>query len=154
MLDSFSLLKQPHELRRRFQQDGYVLVRGLVPTAAVQTCRTTLCNILEQEGYLVEGSNPQDAVVRDMDLSPGFLQRQEASTTCLLLPSASRSGRPNVLCSRHSQVAHLPDVLAVLEHQNIRAVAEILAVESSGKSNETSSALDRVEVVTPKFKVR
>jgi ectoine hydroxylase-related dioxygenase (phytanoyl-CoA dioxygenase family) len=62
LTDSTALLSDPRALRRRFDRDGYVYVRGLVDPGLLQNLRRQFVDICQACGWLKPGSDPMDAV--------------------------------------------------------------------------------------------
>ncbi len=60
--DSTSLIDTPAALRARFDQDGYVYLRGLLQPGALLDLRRQIVAILEDCGWLKPGSDPMDAI--------------------------------------------------------------------------------------------
>ncbi len=62
-LDSFEssdLLGQPDALRSRLAEEGFLFFRGLLPASAVGEVRADVLGAIGQEGWLAEGTDPQD----------------------------------------------------------------------------------------------
>ena len=60
--DSNQLLGAPNELRRRAQEDGYLFFRGLVSHQAIDDLRRDITGILEEAGWLDDGTDPMEAI--------------------------------------------------------------------------------------------
>lgn len=59
----------PHEplddLRRRFEQDGYLFLKGLLPREDVLTAREAYFTLLEPSGVLAPGTSPVEGIFDD-----------------------------------------------------------------------------------------
>lgn len=60
--DSSALLSDPTALKRRFDQDGYVFLRGLVDPDILLTLRRQIIAICDECGWLKPGTDPMDAI--------------------------------------------------------------------------------------------
>lgn len=63
------------ELRHRFEEDGYLFVKGLLPRAAVQKAREEYFKFLAPSGILKPGTAPVDGIFdssKDRNLFPGI----------------------------------------------------------------------------------
>lgn len=62
MRDSSRLAQQGawEDLRKRFREDGYVFVRGLLPAASVRTAKMQVLKFLEAQGLLAEGTSIEE----------------------------------------------------------------------------------------------
>lgn len=52
MRDANDLLGHPMQLRKRFETDGYLLIRGLLPSPAISTVRVPFMEILARHGWV------------------------------------------------------------------------------------------------------
>jgi hypothetical protein len=74
-LDSFEssdLLGQPDALRQRLAEEGFLFFRDLLPAGAVGEVRAAVLEVIAEEGWTAEGTDPQDrrpgpVVVREAD---------------------------------------------------------------------------------------
>ncbi len=62
--DSTDLLDDPEALRRRFSDDGYVLLRGVVDPELLLEARRAISGICEAHGWFQPGTDPMDAICR------------------------------------------------------------------------------------------
>lgn len=63
------------ELRKRYDEDGYLFVKGLLPRADVLETRKQYFDMIEPTGVLEEGSNPVDGIfnhTKSIDEYPGI----------------------------------------------------------------------------------
>jgi ectoine hydroxylase-related dioxygenase (phytanoyl-CoA dioxygenase family) len=60
--DSSSLIGHADELRARFEEDGYLLLRGVVATEPLLEARRAITDVLERHGWLQPGTDPMDAI--------------------------------------------------------------------------------------------
>ena len=60
--DSSTLLGDSSALRRRFDEDGYVFVRGLIDPPVLLNLRRQIVEICDQREWLKPGVDPMDAV--------------------------------------------------------------------------------------------
>jgi hypothetical protein len=60
--DSSALLQDSQALTRRFQQDGYVYVRGLVDPELLLNLKRQIVSICRDCGWLKPGTDPMDAI--------------------------------------------------------------------------------------------
>jgi hypothetical protein len=61
-LESNQLAGAPSELRRRAQQDGYLFLRGLVSHQAIVDLRCDITSLLEEVGWLDDGTDSMKAI--------------------------------------------------------------------------------------------
>lgn len=61
-LDSTDVLNDGPELRHRMQRDGYLFLRGLLPTAVVEGLRLQILAIAREAGWLKAGTPLADAI--------------------------------------------------------------------------------------------
>ena len=61
-LDSTDFLHEGDELRRRMERDGYLFVRGLLPTAVIEALRKQILEIARSAGWVQTGRPLADAV--------------------------------------------------------------------------------------------
>lgn len=87
--DANDLLHDPAGLRGRFDRDGFLLLRGLIPRERVMQARRTILQYLLEHGGLEAGSRPLDGVMGTTGVSVGMMGRRG--------------------------ITHHPDVRAVLE---------------------------------------
>ncbi|HXW80569.1 MAG TPA: phytanoyl-CoA dioxygenase family protein, partial [Acidimicrobiales bacterium] len=71
-LESSDLLGQPDVLRHRLAGEGFLFFRGLLPSAVVAEVRAGVLEVIGQEGWLAEGTEPEGrwpgpVVVREGD---------------------------------------------------------------------------------------
>src|SRR5687768_3123464 len=62
LIDSSSHVGDAPALRERFHRDSYVLVRGLLPRAAVRQVHNQIVRTLDDAGWLTPGSDPDHPV--------------------------------------------------------------------------------------------
>jgi ectoine hydroxylase-related dioxygenase (phytanoyl-CoA dioxygenase family) len=62
--DSTTLLPRPEKLRKRFSEDGYLLIRGFFDRAQVEAARRSVAARLAEEGVFAEGTDPQDLIAK------------------------------------------------------------------------------------------
>jgi ectoine hydroxylase-related dioxygenase (phytanoyl-CoA dioxygenase family) len=68
--DSTAFLSQPEKLRERFEQDGYLRVRGFFNEHAVAAARRSVAAQLATEDVFAEGTDPQELVAKpDLELA-------------------------------------------------------------------------------------
>jgi len=93
----------------RLQQDGYLLVRGLIPRQTVLSARRFICQKLSDADLLCDGEDIMVAQARDPSISPGLLSRQD--------------------------IAHSPNVLEVLENASLVSFFQHLFSVMEGKDD-------------------
>ena len=91
--DSTAFFDDAEELRRRLDEDGYVLIRGLIPRETVMASRRMLIESMLPHGGFLPGSDPMEGLVE-----PGSP----------IMPKLGRAG-----LTRH------PLFLAVVEHPRV-----------------------------------
>lgn len=62
-IDSTDLLAEPAALRRRADEFGYLLVRGLMPVAEMADVRRRFLDVLDRRGWLAAGADVMDGIV-------------------------------------------------------------------------------------------
>lgn len=62
--DSTPLLEDPEALLARFEEDGYVYLRGVVDTGLLAEAREAITTVCAAHGWLVPGTDPMDAIPR------------------------------------------------------------------------------------------
>ncbi|MEX0774808.1 MAG: phytanoyl-CoA dioxygenase family protein [Phycisphaeraceae bacterium] len=90
---SNDIVASPAALRQRMEEDGYLLIRGLIDPAKVQRARTTVLQYMAEHEGLEPGSRPLDGVMGQYGKSVGLMGRK--------------------------LITHHPDVKAVLESQEL-----------------------------------
>ena len=61
-LESSQLLGEPNEIRRRAQEYDYLFLRGLVSHQTISDLRRDITGILEEAGWLDDGTDPMEAI--------------------------------------------------------------------------------------------
>ena len=97
------------EMRRRFEEDGYIFVKGVMPREDVLDMREAYFSHLAHTGILKPGTSPRDGIFDDRE-DPIAHNGVGGSD----LPEAIE--RVNTLTSAHT----MPAYLKFLEHQNLR----------------------------------
>ena len=64
-IESTPLIMNGKALRERLESDGYLFIRGLIPSQSIMDVRTRLLNIAKIGGILKERSNTQEAIVKN-----------------------------------------------------------------------------------------
>lgn len=81
-LDSTDVLNDGPELRRRMQRDGYLFLRGLLPTAVVEGLRLQILAIAQEAGWLKAGTPLADAIADlngfCVEPEPAYMQKYHA----------------------------------------------------------------------------
>ena len=81
-LDSTDVLNDGPELRRRMQRDGYLFLRGLLPTAVVEGLRLQILAIAQEAGWLKAGTLLADAIADlngfCVEPEPAYMQKYHA----------------------------------------------------------------------------
>lgn len=81
-LDSTDILNDGPELRRRMQRDGYLFLRGLLPTAVVEGLRLQVLAIAQEAGWLKAGTPLVDAIADlngfCVEPEPAYMQKYHA----------------------------------------------------------------------------
>jgi len=95
MDDSTELLGQPKELRKRIEQDGYVLLRGVLDEKIVMKARKVVVNALDKEWNVIDTKNGGVMAAKMAEKSKGFL------------------------LTGYRPITHHKDVLATLENPNL-----------------------------------
>ncbi len=67
MRDSTDLLDRPMHLRKQFEQDGFILLRGIVPSPAVSVVRAPIMDILVKNGWVRPSGEVIKKPVREGD---------------------------------------------------------------------------------------
>lgn len=81
-LDSTDVLNDGPELRLRMQRDGYLFLRGLLPTAVVEGLRLQILAIAQEAGWLKVGTPLADAIADlngfCVEPEPAYMQKYHA----------------------------------------------------------------------------
>lgn len=81
-LNSTDVLNDGPELRRRMQRDGYLFLRGLLPTAVVEGLRLQILAIAQKAGWLKAGTPLADAIADlngfCVEPEPAYMQKYHA----------------------------------------------------------------------------
>jgi len=103
MVDSAPLISDPVALRKRFAQDGFLLLRGVVPRDIVQGAKMKVLNFLNEIQFLEQNTNVED----------GILNTQKGST------DQGRIDGTQLLCKT-------PEIKRLLEGSELKQVMQTL----------------------------
>ena len=98
--NSAHLIGQPDQLRNKLALDGYLFLRGFHPTDKVASARNFTLKAIEQEGGLKEGAPIEDGIAAEDNRNFAFF--------------------------RQTEIAHAPEVLAVVDSLSTFAFYERL----------------------------
>ncbi|KAJ3299839.1 hypothetical protein HK104_006576 [Borealophlyctis nickersoniae] len=118
----------PSVLRNRLQQDGYLLLRNFLPSDLVLEARRKVVRDLEEGGFLMDGSECMDAVMHPScwrDGKEGVDGQGEGNRA----PPRT----PDLL--ERQDLATSPEVKAVLEHESLFRLFEVLYSDDDADAN-------------------
>lgn len=81
MRDSSDLLGNPQALRERINEDGYLLLRGLIDREKVLTARKEILHYMDEHEGLEPGSKPLDGVMGEYGKSVQMMGRRNITHT-------------------------------------------------------------------------
>ena len=100
---SNAALDNPVELNRRFQEEGYVFIRGLQDPGEILSLRREMMTTIQQGGWLAPGTTPSDGIA-------------ELSARCAEGdPEYTRVYHEVYKLEHFHRIAHSTDILNVLE---------------------------------------
>jgi hypothetical protein len=79
--DSNAIMHDRAALEQRVEEDGYLLIRGLIDRKAVIEGRRAIVNEIQKQGCLLEGSDPMEAIPSPQGKHPNIMGRKGITHT-------------------------------------------------------------------------
>jgi len=110
--DSGALRDSPDQLRARMAEDGYVLMRGLLPADSVARVRAEVLTLCRRQGWLRPGSDPQAGLVNpEAACTPADPEYAALYRKVISLQSFNELAHAESLLSLIEMLMQAPDVI-------------------------------------------